>query len=254
MSSIMFLGDCHGDRGFTRGAIKWAAENGVDVIVQVGDFGFWPRVNNGTRFLHDVGKQSAESDVPFFWLDGNHEDHTVLATVAARLKPGEFSVPYGKYPLHYLPRGTTWEWDGVRFGAFGGAFSIDRDARIEDSPTFGWFANEVPDRTKIEDLGHVDVLLTHDSPIVPPCMYLNDGFKRDENSTASQVAVYDALVATRASLLVHGHWHVNEQYSVAGAIVQALDMNGGGLYYAGAVFRTDDRRLFSLRQWEYRDE
>lgn len=254
MTNIMFLGDCHGDRGFTRGAIRWAAENDVNCIVQVGDLGFWPRVNNGTRFLHDVGKQSAESGVPFYWLDGNHEDHKVLAKVAARLKPGEFAVPYGKYPLHYLPRGTTWEWGGVRFGAFGGAFSIDRHRRIEDSGTYGWFANEVPDRSKIEDLGHVDVLLTHDSPIVPPCMYSTGGFKRDEMSSASQLAVYDALVASRASLLVHGHWHVNEQYLAAGATVQALDMNGSSLYHAGAVFRTDDRRLFSLRQWENRDE
>lgn len=255
MTNIMFLGDCHGDRGFTRGAIRWAAENDVNRIVQVGDFGFWPRTNNGQKFLHDVGKQSVQSMVPFYFIDGNHEDHLALNRyVRDNIKPGEPWVHYGKYPVSYIVRGGTWEWGGVRFGAFGGAFSIDRRQRIEDSGSYGWFADEMPDRSKIEDLGHVDVLLTHDSPIVPPSMYSTGGFKRDEMSSASQVAVYDALVASRASLLVHGHWHLNEQYRVAGATVQALDMNAAPLYYSAVVFRTDDRRLFTIREWEYRDE
>lgn len=255
MTNVMLLGDTHGDRGFTRGAIRWAAENDVNRIVQVGDFGFWPRTNNGQKFLHDVGKQSVESMVPFYFIDGNHEDHLVLNRhVRDNLKPGDPWVHYGKYPVTYILRGGTWEWGGVRFGAFGGAFSIDRHNRIEDSGSYGWFADEVPDPSKIPDLGQVDVLLTHDSPIVPPCMYSAGGFKRDAMSSASQAAVYDALVASKASLLVHGHWHLYERYNVAGATVQALDMNQSSLYNAAVVFRTDDRRLFSIREWEYRDE
>jgi predicted phosphodiesterase len=255
MTNVMLLGDTHGDRGFTRGAIRYAADNGIDCVVQVGDFGFWPRTNNGRHFLKDVGKQAGESGVPFYFLDGNHEDHLVLNRhVEENRKPDQFYVPYGKYQIRYLPRGTTWEWDGVRFGAFGGAFSIDRSQRIEDSGMYGWFANEVPDRSKIEDLGKVDVLLTHDSPIVPPSMMATGWFKRDPDSTACQVAVYDALEASEASLLVHGHWHLAERYNVAGATVQALDMNAAPLYYSAVVFRTDDRRLFTIREWEYRDE
>lgn len=249
---IMFLGDTHGDRGFTREAIRYAAEGGINRIVQVGDFGFWPRVNNGTKFLHDVGKQSVQSMVPLYFLDGNHEDHDYLDALKGRGKEGEPWVHYGKYPVTYIKRGARWEWGGVWFGAFGGAYSIDRRYRTMHGPAYGWFPQEMPDPDKIADLGQVDVLLTHEAPIVPPPMY-GQGFKTDETSTQSQRIVYEALVRTKAKLLVHGHWHLNHRYGVHGAVVQGLGMNQQGLYDAAVVFDTDDRRLYTLRQWEYRD-
>ena len=252
MTNVMLLGDTHGDRGFTLSAIRWASENDVDRIVQVGDFGFWPRTNNGKHFLHDVGKLSVELHVPFFWIDGNHEDHLYLEGLRVGPRDHNGFIHYGKYPVTYIDRGSRWEWGGVWFGAFGGAFSIDRRHRIEDSGQYGWFANEVPDETKIEALGKVDVLLTHDSPIIPPAMY-GLQFKADETSALCQRAVYRALVSTEAKLLIHGHWHLNERYGVHGATIQALDMNQSSLYSAGVVFRTDDRRLFSVRGWEYRE-
>lgn len=252
MTSVMFLGDAHGDRGFTKSAITWASNNAIDKIIQVGDLGFWPRTNNGKKFLHDVGKESAVCNVPFYFIDGNHEDHLVLDQLRARENDG--FITYGKYPITYIDRGTSWEWGGVRFGAFGGAFSIDRKHRIEDSASYGWFRNEMPDESKIDALGKVDVLITHDAPIVPPIVYGLQHFKADETSALGQRAVYRALVATGAKLLVHGHWHLNERYGVHGATVQGLAMNQDSLYDAAVVYRTDDRRLFTLKQWEYRDE
>ena len=248
---IMFLGDTHGDRGFTRNAIRWAADNGVDRIVQVGDFGFWPRTNNGQRFLHDVGKQSVQSHVPLFFIDGNHEDHLYLKALRDR-EPDKDVIHYGKYPVSYITRGTRLEWDGVTFGAFGGAYSIDRSMRIEDSGSYGWFRDETPDPSKIEALGKVDVLLTHDAPIIPPPMY-GQGFKDDPTSRECQASVYRALVSTEAKLLIHGHWHLNYRHGVHGALVQGLAMNHDSLYDASVVFDTEGRKLYTMREWEYRD-
>jgi len=245
----MMLGDTHGDRGFTKNAISWAEANGVDCVVQVGDFGFWPRTNNGQRFLHDVGKHSHELKIPLYWLDGNHEDHDYIDSLLRR-SDGQVFIPYGKYPLYFIPRGTVWNWGGVRFGAYGGACSIDRGLRIPNSPSYGWFEQEMPDPDKMPR-GPIDVLLTHDAPIPPPC--LGGSYKRDPTSSRSQRLVYEALVGSGAKLLVHGHWHVNERYGVHCAVVQGLAMNHNPLYDAAVVFRTDDRRLFTLKQWEYRD-
>jgi hypothetical protein len=250
MTTVMLLGDVHGDRGFTRNAIRWAAENNVDRIVQVGDFGFWPRTNPGRTFLHDVGKLSVNLHVPLYFIDGNHEDHDMLDTLP---RAASGFAHYGKYPVTYIPRGTRWEWDGVWFGAFGGAFSIDRYHRVKCGAQYGWFPQEMPNPDVIQDLGKVDVLLTHDSPIVPPVMY-GTGFKHDETSRLSQSTVYDALVSSGASLLVHGHWHLNQQYLAAGAVIQGLAMNHDSLYDAAVVFHTGDRKLYTLRQWEYLDE
>lgn len=252
MTNVMFLGDCHGDRGFTKQAINWAADNGVDRIVQVGDFGFWPRTNNGQRFLHDVGKHSVQQHVPLYWIDGNHEDHLYLDKMLERRNPDLWFVNYGKYPISYIPRGTVWEWGGMTFGAFGGAFSIDRRARRQDSGEYGWFENEMPDPSKIDLLGEVDVLLTHDSPIIPPPVY-GHGFKDDVTSRESQRLVYEAMVRSKAKLLVHGHWHVRYTHGVHGCQVEGLAHNYETLYTAAIVLRTDDRRVFTLRQWEYRD-
>lgn len=251
---VMLLGDTHGNRGFTKQAITWASENGVDRLVQVGDFGYWPRTNNGQRFLRDVGKHSAQLGVPLFFIDGNHEDHLRLDTLMTRQDPDrEFPwISFGKYPISYIPRGSRWEWDGAVFGAFGGAFSIDRKHRIEDSGSYGWFHNEVPDESVIPSLGKVDVLLTHDSPIVPPAMH-GSAYKRDATSEECQRAVYRALVATEARLLIHGHWHLSQRYRVNGATIQGLACDQNSLYYAAVVFDTQTKTLFTLREWGYQD-
>lgn len=251
---VMALGDTHGDRGFTKQAITWAADNEVDRIVQVGDFGFWPRTNNGQKFLHDIGKHSVQMHVPFFFIDGNHEDHLYLKRLRASNNDADF-IHYSKdkYPVTYINRGVRWLWGDVWFGAFGGAFSIDRWARTEDSPRYGWFKEEVPDESKIPGLGKVDVLFTHDSPIIPPSVY-GTYFKDDETSRLSQAAVYHAVVASKPALVIHGHWHLNERYKVAGAVIQALDMNQSSLHQAAIVFDTDTKKLHNLHQWEHREE
>lgn len=250
----MLLGDTHGDRGFTKRAINYCADNGVDRIVQVGDFGYWPRVNAGQQFVHDVAKASHERGVPLYFIDGNHEDHLVLQAK----KPDDsgfvrIASHYARErPIWYIPRGTRFTWGNTTFGAFGGAVSIDRYARTLDSGAYGWFENEVPDENKIKSLGHVDVLLTHDAPTVPPSM-LDRHFKGDPLSVSSQESVTKALKASQARLLVHGHWHVNERYVSWGVPVQALDMNMSPLYAAAVVFDTETQTLYTIQEWNYRD-
>lgn len=253
MTNILLLGDTHGDRGFTRSALRWAAEHDVQAVYQLGDFGYWPRVNNGAKFLHDVIATSVEVGVPLSFIDGNHEDHLVLQpkAVASGYRPVEIKDRWSKEGhLTYLPRGYSWEVDGVRFGAFGGAVSIDRRYRSENHPHFGWFTDEVSDPDRIDALGHVDVLLTHDAPIIPPCVY-GGSYKDDPLSRTNQKVVYSALVRSKARQVFHGHWHLNHRYGVHGAEVQGLAMNADGLAEAGVVYKTEDRRAYSLIQWQY---
>lgn len=255
---IMLLGDTHGNRGFTKSAISMCTALAIDQIIQLGDFGYWPRINPGQTFLHDVGKAAWEADIPLWFIDGNHEDHLVLQPMADRqngLVKITSTLGNGKeYPVFYVPRGHTWTWDGLTFGAFGGAFSIDRSVRHQDAGRWGWFANEMPDRSRIEALGKVDILLTHDSPIVPPGKY-GTGYKEDATSRTSQDTVYDALLASKARLVVHGHWHHYERYKVHGALVQALgaDVNGS-LPHAALVVDTETRKVYTLNEWAYRSE
>ena len=206
-----------------------------------------------------MGKAAWEADIPLWFIDGNHEDHLVLQPMSDRRQDGLVKITStlgnGKdYPVYYVPRGHTWTRDGLTFGAFGGAFSIDRAMRQRDSGQWGWFANEMPDRSRIEALGKVDILLTHDSPIVPPGKY-GQGYKEDATSRLSQDTVYDALLASEARLVVHGHWHHYERYRVHGAVVQALGADiTGDITKACVVIDTEARRVYTLTEWSYRQD
>lgn len=242
---VMFLGDSHGRTTFVQGALRWAGRHEMDALVQVGDFGYWPAWRDGPGFMKQVYKFSEESGVPFYFIDGNHEDHDALDA----LPDDDFAeTPYG---ITYIRRGARWEWDGTTFGAFGGAFSIDRSRRVLG---VSYYNQEMPDPSQIERLGKVDVLITHDSPVVPVPYLQSGNFKRDEMSSLSQKFVYDALVATEASLLIHGHWHCHYTSQVAGATIQGLAEDRSSLYDAAVVFDTEAQILYSIQQWEYRDE
>ena len=249
MTSVLFLGDTHGDRGFTRHAIDFAADNGIDQIVQVGDFGYWPRINSGRDYIHEVGKHANKREVQFNWIAGNHEDHDALDEMVAR-SDAQF-VAHGKYPIFHIRSGSSWTWGNTRFGALGGAFSIDRANRGERSPRFGWFPQEVPDESLIPGLGKVDILITHDSPIIPPGGH---NFLSIPESALCQDTVRKAQIATEASLVIHGHWHLNLRYGVHSATVQGLDCNGSPIQYASVVVDTETTTLYTVNEWLYRGQ
>lgn len=247
--NVLLLGDSHANLAFIHNALLWAETDGrIDAVVSLGDFGFWPNRVDGQMFLEGVDVAVRNANIPFYFIDGNHEDHDALDALV-REHPGQQFVPYGE--IKYITRGARWEWDGAVFGAFGGAYSIDRRFRTKG---VSWFEQEMPDRSKIEQLGKVDILLTHDAPLVPTPYLESGGFVRDAVSEESQKIVYDALVATQPLFLVHGHWHVNYVNGVHGAVVLGLDCDSNTLYHSAAVFSTTDKKLHTIQQWSYRSE
>lgn len=250
--NVLLLGDSHGNHMFVHGALRWARDNGVSRVVQLGDFGYWPRQKSGQGFLKGVGRSSLDLGVDLYFIDGNHEDHDELDALQARQGPCMF-MPVTSRPGApiFIRRGARWEWDGMTFGAFGGAFSIDRSRRVKH---VSWFPQEMPDPSKIAEIGKVDVLLTHDAPVVPAPYLAAGTFKRDATSEESQRTVYDALTATQPDWLVHGHWHCDYRSRVAGAVVIGVAHDSHSLYASSVVVSTEDRMLYSLSQWEYAHE
>lgn len=249
--NILLLGDSHGNHNFVHGALRWARDNGVDRVVQLGDFGYWPRQKSGQGFLKGVGRSAQEMGVALFFIDGNHEDHDELDLLMQRNPHSDFIEIGKRNPIYFIRRGARWEWDGMTFGSFGGAFSIDRARRTKH---VSWFPQEMPDPSKIPGIGKVDVLLTHDAPLVPAPYLAAGTFIRDATSEESQKTVYDALVATQPDWLVHGHWHCSYMNRVAGAVVIGLAEDRSSLYASSVVVSTEDRMLYNLSQWEYVNE
>lgn len=247
---VMALGDTHGNRGFTKDAISVAASLGVDRIIQVGDFGYWPGTEAGQKFLGEVGRYAVEKRIPFYWLRGNHEDHDMAdAEFGTDIPDDDSPFQHGKR-LSYIRNGARWCWDGVWFGALGGAFSIDRKFRTKRSSFYGWFPQEVPDRQYIPHLGKLDVLFTHEAPTVPAPLLASGQFMLIEESADSQAVIQEALTASQPDYLVHGHWHVNYRSQNGATEVWGLDCDLS-VHNAICIFDTSTRRMYSPTQWAY---
>lgn len=114
----------------------------------------------------------------------------------------------------YLPRGHRWTWNGVRFGALGGAFSIDwRERRVGTS----WWPEEVTTAKDVEKLGSgpLDVLVTHDAPEGVPLSGLRLPVEDQVRTDAVRSLVADAVKATSPALVLHGHWHRRHSFELS---------------------------------------
>ena len=61
---IGLVGDTHADTVWTTSVIKMFAQQGIDMIVQLGDFGWWPHLT----FADTVARCAARHDVTFAFI------------------------------------------------------------------------------------------------------------------------------------------------------------------------------------------
>ena len=76
---VLIAGDTHGNTKWVTHLTEVAARSDCPVIVQVGDFGYFPDHRDGPRFLSAVDQACAANGVELWFIDGNHDDHTSLA-------------------------------------------------------------------------------------------------------------------------------------------------------------------------------
>lgn len=115
---ILLIGDCHGRLDLVARLIVVARDRlGIEAAIQVGDFGFFPRVLE--NFAHE---QEGRFALPTYVIDGNHEDHRWLH---AQIGSGAVDA-WAQRNLYFCPRGTVREIGGRRFGFLGGAAHADR--------------------------------------------------------------------------------------------------------------------------------
>lgn len=228
--TIAVCGDWHGDLGYAEAAVRTAASAGANHIMQVGDFGFWPRtsLDEGPGFLMRVEELLSELEIPLWWVDGNHEDFNVLETLPLD--------EHGRRPISHhvthIPRGHRWTWEGHTWMGFGGAASVDRSTR-----TLGrsWFPQEyvTPEEVAAASrAGRVDVLVTHDAPFSVPFLrarLAGPSYWPQEDvlrSNKNQLLLDDLVNATQPRRVFHGHHHVYySDVTPRGTEVVGLDCN-----------------------------
>ncbi len=221
---VLISGDWHAGTAHAIRTIDRASELGIDRIVQVGDFGFWPRFDQGLAFLDAVSQHAVAAGVSIWFCDGNHEDHDELPHDAAaepvEIRPG----------ITWVPRGAVVEWTGRRLLFFGGAVSVDQDSRVTG---WTWFANEIPDQTqwdRAHGAGRVDVVVAHDTvpemPVrgLPP---LSIPWSARRRASEHRKRLRELCKANQPVWWFHGHFHQRSSARLWGTRFESLGHDRG---------------------------
>lgn len=224
VNKVALAGDWHGSTLAAGAAFHEARRAGADVLVQLGDLGVWPG-HEGQEYLDTLEYLADKYMLPLLFIDGNHEDFPQL-NAAHRHETG---VGVLRPNVLHLRRGTVWTWAGYRFGALGGAPSIDKGTRL---PGVSWWPEEVVTEADVtsllENTGDepLDVLLTHDTvsdaPLPTRRFPLPGAVQMECDISRQQLSRVTAQVTPQ--LLVHGHYHEHKEYPSAYTQVLGLDM------------------------------
>ena len=246
MSKFLVVGDVHGDFPFASAVCRTAASFGITDIFQVGDFGVWDHLDEGVYFLDKLDENSEKRGANWTFVAGNHENYNSLEQHALGMDDHGF-VNLRKR-IRWTGRTNVWNYNGLRMGAFGGAYSIDREMR---TPGISWWPQEMPTLADVyafeAQVGdeRLDVLFSHDAPISLP--EWNGFIKDDSQSEASRRRVTDAYAVARPRIGLHGHYHRELTYTHEFSRVYGLGCNyEAQRYYGGpkqaplAIVNTDD--------------
>jgi hypothetical protein len=207
---VLVAGDTHANSRWVESLVAFASDLECDFVVQLGDFGYWPHTPEGRSFLDHCESTARHAGIPVLWIDGNHENHSRLRELSAR---ADGIVEISPNVLH-APRGVRWTWSGVRFGALGGAFSIDwRTRKVGTS----WWPDEDLTHDDVERLGDapLDVLLTHDAPAEVPLVGVPLRFDDEARAKETKRLISSAIVRTNPRVVLHGHWHHRYSHRIA---------------------------------------
>lgn len=248
---VLVVGDVHGNTTFLMHAFSLAEKAGITQIMQIGDLGYdWPGKNRGKQ-ERNIQKFVTRYEIPFDWLDGNHENHESIENKMAgkdRTKP---IILDDNYPgVTYHPRGSTWEWDGVKFMAFGGAYSVDKNYRVAYQ---SWWPNEEASTLDIDralTAGQVDVMFTHDVPWAVNVPGTHAEWKMTFPQTYPNRQALDEIVQNATpKLLIHGHLH--HRYGIETEYYIPFPRNEGSCRIIGLAHESAEA-LYILDTEDYR--
>lgn len=263
VTKILLAGDIHGSIPHIRYLFDVANKEECDGLIALGDFGFWTHTKKGTDFLALCRRLIDASGIFLWWLDGNHEsfdnlyelypldDEGVRPMYPSHHWKGPKDRENFVWPVHnpfvHLPRGYVWEWNGVRFCSFGGAYSIDKDWRlqmegrrsgIEGTRTLWWPQERITQGELIAFTQQsidprIDVFLSHDCPTGVDIPTLRTSpFGPFPESDANREALKVVVDHARPRVLIHGHYHDYYESTYEGpdfdTVVIGLDCDGTG--------------------------
>lgn len=212
INTFTAFGDWHENEGYALKALHTMAVEiqTPDVYLHVGDFGIFRP--NQINFCKSVDDALVKQDREMWVTDGNHENHEYISM----LPFDDRGLKVLGKNLFVLPRGYRWVWNDVRFASLGGAFSVNKhDLR----KGIDWWAEETITQgdfiRAIEGEADVDILITHDSPVLPPGsneIMPHDGLYNlteyeIEEADQNRQFIAEMVRIRNVKLNIHGHHH-----------------------------------------------
>lgn len=251
---ILMVGDLHGNWPWvlTR-LLPHIDEVCPDLIVQVGDFGYWPHMVWGRKWIRLWTSALAERDLHLWWIDGNHEDFDSLLKRPIDERTGRRPL---SERVHHLPRGHRWAWKGLEWVALGGAVSVDRWSRTAGSDWFPQEAVTEADVLRACEGGPAHVVVAHDSPWGAPRLgkRLQQDRPPEERDTwwpgdmllrsdLNQQALRGVLDAVEPAVWFHGHHHTRIVDQIGSTRLEGLACDQNGVTDVTVIVGPDGRRL-----------
>jgi len=170
---IFITGDKHGTFSPFFGLAEKNELHADDVFLIAGDAGYVWDTDYGVKI--ETLQQLFPGTVAF--IDGNHENHALLAAAPIELWNGGQVHRLGERVVH-LMRGELYTIHGQNIFTFGGARSVDVDRHKEGTSWWieegrSWWPEEEPTAQEIargeeklrEHLGEIDYIITHETPL-----------------------------------------------------------------------------------------
>jgi Icc-related predicted phosphoesterase len=198
-------------------------------ILQLGDFGYWEHTDAGKAYLDHLNRWLHADDLQCLFVDGNHDNHAWLRDRYLRTGRG---LAWIRPRIQHANRGSSGTLGGVRFLALGGAYSIDKDNRVEGE---SWWPEETITDEEVRrclEVGKADIMLCHDAPfgaegVIHPSFTAGNKDLWPE-STANRKRIRVVMDAAQPRLLFHGHYHHRNSTRVGQTQVEGLSCNGRG--------------------------
>ena len=212
--TVYVTGDTHGtaDLGKLRPR-RFEAGNRLtkdDYVIVAGDFGL---VWDGSDSERDTREWLDARPWTTLFVDGNHENHELLASLPVEKWHGGLVHRVSGSILH-LMRGQVFDLDGLSVFAMGGAESVDRQWRV---PYRSWWPEEIPnaDERSLAEANlaarnwSVDYVVTHEAPYrVLDLMYGDDQIESDDFPRW-----LDGIAACLSfDVWYFGHHHIDENH------------------------------------------
>ncbi len=162
---IFITGDKHGTLLPIFGLAEKNQIRDTDLLIIAGDAGYvWDK--SYPYVIHTL-EQIFPGTIAF--VDGNHENHTLLNQLPTAQWYGGRVHPLGERVCHFM-RGELYEVYGKHIFTFGGARSNDKDRREEE---ISWWKTEEPSEKEIlysekqflENMDTIDFVITHETPL-----------------------------------------------------------------------------------------